>query len=79
MEKLGEYDPKPRTPAYPKTFHPELDSYTMRMMFNNGPGEEFKPEKKIVWNVERIRWWLANGAVPTESVVKLLERVSFVV
>lgn len=34
-------------------------------------------EKRIVWDVERVRYWLGVGAQPTESVVKLLERVSF--
>jgi ribosomal protein S16 len=33
-------------------------------------------EKRIVWDVERVRYWLGVGAQPTESVVKLLERVS---
>ena len=29
-----------------------------------------------MWDVERVRYWLGVGAQPTESVVKLLERVS---
>ncbi|KAK0198213.1 hypothetical protein F5146DRAFT_77161 [Armillaria mellea] len=30
-------------------------------------------EKKIEWSVDRIRYWLSVGAVPSKSVVKLLE------
>ncbi|PBL01244.1 ribosomal protein S16 [Armillaria gallica] len=37
---------------------------------NLRPGED---EKKIEWSVDRIRYWLSVGAVPSKSVVKLLE------
>lgn len=47
----------------------------MRGLFANGPVPGVQPEKKIVWNTERIKWWLANGAQPSETVVKLLEKV----
>jgi small subunit ribosomal protein S16 len=33
--------------------------------------------KTIEWSVDRIRYWLHVGAVPSKSVVKLLELVSF--
>lgn len=29
-------------------------------------------EKTVAWNVERIKYWLLNGAVPSERVAKLL-------
>ena len=48
----------------------------MKALFANGPVPGVQPEKKIVWNTERIKWWLANGAQPSETVVKLLEKVS---
>jgi small subunit ribosomal protein S16 len=48
---------------------------TMKALFANGPVPGVQPEKKIVWNTERIKWWLANGAQPSETVVKLLEKV----
>lgn len=73
IEKLGEYDPIPRIPRSP--FHPDLSSLSMRGLFANGPVPGVQPEKKIVWNTERIKWWLANGAQPSETVVKLLEKV----
>jgi hypothetical protein len=47
----------------------------MKALFANGPVPGVQPEKKIVWNTERIKWWLANGAQPSETVVKLLEKV----
>jgi ribosomal protein S16 len=38
------------------------------------PGDD---HKTIEWSVDRIRYWLHVGAVPSKSVVKLLELVSF--
>ena len=35
-------------------------------------------EKKVEWDVGRINYWLGVGAQPTKSVVKLLERVSYI-
>ena len=37
------------------------------------PGED---KKVVEWSVDRIRYWLQVGAVPSKSVVKLLELVS---
>lgn len=34
-------------------------------------------EKTIEWSVDRIRYWLHVGALPSKSVVKLLTLVSF--
>jgi ribosomal protein S16 len=36
------------------------------------PGE---PEKRVEWSPKRIRYWLEVGAVPSRSVVKLLQMV----
>lgn len=33
-------------------------------------------QKTIEWSVDRIRYWLHVGALPSKSVVKLLEMVS---
>lgn len=38
------------------------------------PGQELKT---VEWSVDRIRYWLDVGAVPSKSVVRLLEMVSF--
>lgn len=32
--------------------------------------------KTVKWSVDRIKYWLGVGALPSKSVVKLLERVS---
>ncbi|RDB29263.1 30S ribosomal protein S16-1, chloroplastic [Hypsizygus marmoreus] len=32
-----------------------------------------QPQKTIEWSVDRIRYWLSVGAIPSKSVVKLLE------
>lgn len=34
-------------------------------------------QKTVEWSVDRIRYWLKVGAIPTKSVAKLLELVSF--
>ena len=67
IEKLGEYDPIPRVPSIAA-----LPSQAK--VFGPDRGVT-KKEKKIEWNVERIRYWLGVGAQPTRTVVKLLERV----
>ena len=37
------------------------------------PGES---KKVVEWSVDRIRYWLSVGAVPSKSVVRFLELVS---
>lgn len=37
-----------------------------------------KPDEKIKsveWSVDRIKYWLGVGAIPSDSVVRLLEKV----
>ncbi|WVF66131.1 ribosomal protein S16 [Kwoniella sp. CBS 6097] len=69
LETLGTYDPIPRlregvvVPPAANVFGVDPEASGL-----------VKKEKKIEWNVERIRWWLGTGAQPTRSVVKLLER-----
>lgn len=47
-----------------------------RNAINNGKAfEGIKKEKRIEWNVERIKELLGQGAQPSDTVVKLLERV----
>jgi small subunit ribosomal protein S16 len=67
LEKLGEYDPIPRVPST-SVLGPSANVF-------GGEKVEVKKEKRIEWDVERIRWWLGVGAQPTKTVVKLLERV----
>lgn len=37
-------------------------------------GKEVPGEKEVVWNEERIRWWLKEGAIPSKRVESLLVR-----
>ncbi|CAK9779689.1 ribosomal protein S16 [Cutaneotrichosporon oleaginosum] len=67
LEKLGEYDPIPRIPIENAKMPPPAH------VFGNDKVAIAK-EKRIEWNVERIKYWLAVGAQPTLTVVKLLER-----
>lgn len=45
-----------------------LGIYDPRM----APGDT---EKKVEWSIDRIKYWLSVGAVPSKSAVKLLEMV----
>lgn len=71
LEKLGEYDPIPRIPKELANFPPKANVFGAKEQQYTVP-----KEKRIEWNVERIRYWLDVGAQPTRSAVKLLERVS---
>ncbi len=67
LEKLGEYDPIPRAPSV-SALPPQAK------VFGKEEGV-VRREKKVEWDVGRIRYWLEVGAEPTLTVVKLLERV----
>jgi small subunit ribosomal protein S16 len=71
LEKLGEYDPIPRVPKELAHFPPKANVFGAKAEQYDVP-----KEKRIEWNVERIRYWLGVGAEPTRAAVKLLERVS---
>jgi small subunit ribosomal protein S16 len=81
LEKLGEYDPIPRLPGT----SPFMSHHSSGPSSSSGVispaasalAHGLKKEKRIEWDVERIRHWLDVGAEPTETVVKLLERVSW--
>lgn len=68
LEKLGEFDPIPRVPANYKL-------PTSTQIFGT-EAPVLPKEKRIEWNVDRIKYWLGVGAQPTKTVVKLLEKVS---
>ncbi|GMK56714.1 hypothetical protein CspeluHIS016_0305540 [Cutaneotrichosporon spelunceum] len=67
IEKLGEYDPIPRIPIEHSKMPPPAHVFGSDKV-------SIQKEKRIEWNVERIKYWLAVGAQPTLTVVKLLER-----
>lgn len=77
LEKLGEYDPIPRpAPTSTSLAHAIEKSFHLASRAPTADELREKREKRIVWDVERVRYWLGVGAQPSESVVKLLERVS---
>jgi ribosomal protein S16 len=77
LEKLGEYDPIPRpAPTSTSLAHAIEKSFHLASRAPTTDELREKREKRIVWDVERVRYWLGVGAQPSESVVKLLERVS---
>ncbi|KAJ9093931.1 hypothetical protein QFC20_007016 [Naganishia adeliensis] len=76
LEKLGEYDPIPRpAPTSSSLAHAIEKSFHLASRAPTADELRERREKRVVWDVERVRYWLGVGAQPTESVVKLLERV----
>lgn len=69
LEKLGEYDPLPRIR--------NTDQIPMSNRVFGNEHQEPPKEKTVSWDIGRIKWWLAQGAEPTSTVVKLLAKVSY--
>lgn len=75
IEKLGEYDPIPRPPAYkPPKLDPDAPVLSSGIA-QNIEGQ-LKPVKRLEWNSDRIRYWLSVGAQPSKPVAKMLDKVS---
>lgn len=68
LELLGVYDPTPRVPVRKAKTYPEMDATSSEP--DNGVAT-----KKVEWSVERIKWWIEQGAQPSDSVLKLLAMV----
>jgi small subunit ribosomal protein S16 len=88
IEKLGEYDPIPRPQ---QSASQPIQGWTQDHGNSGTDREQFdKPvrssgiegaasirmEKRIEWNVDRIKYWLSVGAQPSKPVAKMLDRVS---
>ena len=70
LEKLGEYDPVPQVPSV-------QDLPSSSFVFGKAEQEQrVSKERKLSWNVERMKYWLKQGAQPTGAVAKLMEIVS---
>lgn len=70
LEKLGEWDPEPKM----RRILPNAETGVADLSYAGKQAVRF--EKRIELSGEKIRWWLEEGgAVPTKSVVKLLEHV----
>jgi len=74
IEKLGEYDPIPRSRVISE---PSSSASTSERVMGSGlEGKTIVMEKRIEWNAERIRHWIDVGAQPSKPVARLLDRVS---
>jgi small subunit ribosomal protein S16 len=61
VETLGQYDPIPReTRLKAKSLLDDI---------------EYRLEKRVEWNEDRMRHWLSNGAKPSSAVLTLLRKV----
>ena len=68
LELLGTYDPCPRAPIVKKKTYPEMHATSSQPHDN-------LVTKRVEWDVERIKWWISQGAQPSDSVMKLLTMV----
>ncbi|ORY22629.1 ribosomal protein S16 domain-containing protein [Naematelia encephala] len=66
IEKLGEFNPRPRVQS--------LSELPPAAQVFGRESWVVPKEKRIEWNVDRIKYWISVGATPTKSVVRLLER-----
>ena len=69
IEVLGVYDPVPRLPDE------ATKPWTIEDALPGRKKVELKPQKKIEWSVERLKYWLSVGAQPSKTVETLLEKV----
>ena len=65
------YDPVPRLPDEATKPWTVEDALPGKMKV------ELKPEKKVEWSVERLKFWLSVGAQPSKTVETLLEKVCY--
>ena len=75
LEVLGRYDPKPRLePPVSKSPTGQLRDERVWGARQHAPktGRERAGHKMVEWNVERVKYWLSQGAQPSDSVEKLL-------
>lgn len=77
LEVLGRYDPKPRLEP-PVSRSPNGQIRDERVwgarQHATKTGFEKPGHKTVEWNVERVKYWLRQGAQPSSSVEKLLAR-----
>lgn len=77
IEKLGEYDPIPRTRPAASPAQAKLQQPTGLFTSGIQPTiESTRLEKRLEWNSDRIKHWLSVGAQPSKPVARLLDRVS---
>jgi small subunit ribosomal protein S16 len=68
LELLGVYDPTPRVTQRTSKSYPAMDAVSSEP-------EHGVPTKRVEWAVDRIKWWISQGAQPSDTVLKLLAMV----
>ncbi|KAI5475728.1 small subunit ribosomal protein S16 [Pseudohyphozyma bogoriensis] len=74
LEVLGTYDPRPAFAPPPSispsgaTRGPEWGPPQLRREHLHAVGT-----KTVSWNLDRVAWWISNGAQPSKAVAKLLQ------
>ncbi|GAA5858613.1 hypothetical protein JCM8547_001391 [Rhodosporidiobolus lusitaniae] len=77
LELLGTYQPLPAIlPPPSRSPHGNLrdEAAWGARQFAKRPATAEVGVKKVDWNLERVRWWLSQGALPTKSVERLLNQ-----
>ncbi|PVF93664.1 ribosomal protein S16 [Serendipita vermifera] len=64
LELLGVYDPIPRVAQRNSKSYPAMDAISSEP-------ETGVPTKRVEWAVDRINWWIRQGAQPSDAVLKL--------
>ncbi|PKI85446.1 37S ribosomal protein S16, mitochondrial [Malassezia vespertilionis] len=79
IEKLGEYDPIPRPLRQPIVSPRSEDRPGFNgQVISPGIATNIPREKRIEWNEGRIKYWLDNGAQPSKSAARLLDRAGLI-
>ncbi|BGP19950.1 37S ribosomal protein S16, mitochondrial [Rhodosporidiobolus nylandii] len=76
LETLGSYNPLPQiTPPPSRSPIGQLRSNEWgARQYAKRPSTAEVGTKAVEWNLERVRWWLSQGALPTKSVERLLNQ-----
>ncbi|GAA6041936.1 hypothetical protein JCM8097_000232 [Rhodosporidiobolus ruineniae] len=81
LELLGTYSPLPAI-LPPPSRSPNGQLRDQRewgaRQFAKRPSTAEVGVKKVDWNLERVRWWLSQGAVPSKSVERLLNQAGVI-
>ncbi|GAA5973585.1 hypothetical protein JCM11641_007136 [Rhodosporidiobolus odoratus] len=76
LETLGTYSPLPTiTPPGQRSPNGQVrDADWGARQFLRRPSTAEVGTKSVEWNLERVRYWLSQGAVPSKSVERLLNQ-----
>ncbi|BGP43333.1 37S ribosomal protein S16, mitochondrial [Rhodotorula kratochvilovae] len=75
LERLGEYAPTPAVvpaPSRSPNGHQRSQREWGARQFAPRTAAAEVGQKQVQWNLERVRWWLSQGAIPSKPVERLL-------